>query len=272
MFRFLIVDDNENDALLISSMIEQDHIEHVRCEHCGSCWSALGWLNDKRHGTTDAILLDLNLPDSIGLETYRAVRKAAPDAAIVIWSGREDDRALRDQLIEEGASGYLDKGNVKSRQIYETLRDSVKLRKSFFRYTGSRDSEKKAQEYVDEVRSSRVTSPKDQAQAEALAASIRQSALTHQLFVQQGDILSNLLAEVKSLQHKSEQQQGKLDEVEETGRHTIVELEKTTEISLQNKKRLAMIGAVVAVGSYSLGESRETIMKLVASFFGVDLG
>jgi CheY-like chemotaxis protein len=47
----------------------------------------------------DAILLDLNLPDSQGLETLRPVTAVAPDAAVVVLTATDDagqaERALR---------------------------------------------------------------------------------------------------------------------------------------------------------------------------------
>lgn len=273
MFRFLIVDDNDNDALLISSLIEQEFSREAKCEHCTTRWSTLAWLDPERHAPFDAILLDLNLPDSKGLETFRVVRAAAPDAAIVVWSGREDERGLRDLLIEEGASGYLDKGQVNPRQIFETLRDAATLHRSSVRMSSEErqiieESERRARDYVEAVRKDESRGAHEEEQAMVMAAQIRQASTIHRLFAQQGETLGKLLTVVKSLQKRADDHDNKIAEVEETGRHTVVEVDKTQEETKRLDRRIKAIIAAVALGSFGLGEAREPIMKAIIQIFG----
>lgn len=60
---------------------------------------------------TDLVLLDIGLPDSHGMETLARVRTAAPDAAVVILMGQED-QTLAMQAVQAGAQEYLVKGQV----------------------------------------------------------------------------------------------------------------------------------------------------------------
>lgn len=126
LLRFLIVDDNRDDALMLTWMIEEQHARSVRCEVATSRREALEWLDPSKHEPFDAILLDLNLTDSQGLETFRPIRAAASRATpIVIFSGRDDERDLRDLLLQEGAESYFVKGNLTAADIFEALRDAV---------------------------------------------------------------------------------------------------------------------------------------------------
>lgn len=59
----------------------------------------------------DAILLDLSLPDSSGLETFKNVRSAASMTPVVILTYL-DDELLALQAVREGAQDYLLKGAV----------------------------------------------------------------------------------------------------------------------------------------------------------------
>lgn len=59
--------------------------------------------------TINVILLDLNLPDSSGLDTFYAVKKVSGDAAVVIVSGESDER-LAVSAVRSGAQDYIVKG------------------------------------------------------------------------------------------------------------------------------------------------------------------
>lgn len=56
----------------------------------------------------DTILLDLNLPDSQGIETLRRIKEVAPDRLIGIISGTHDEH-LAMQCLTQGASAFVPK-------------------------------------------------------------------------------------------------------------------------------------------------------------------
>lgn len=103
----LVVEDNATDTLLVC-----DELAHVATafvvQPCTHLNAALDWL---KRQTFDAVLLDLNLPDSDGLATFRALSLAAPGVAIVVLSHREDEM-LALQAVQAGAQDYLVKGQV----------------------------------------------------------------------------------------------------------------------------------------------------------------
>jgi len=74
------------------------------------CAESLGdFLRAIKYETFDVIVLDLNLPDSVGLETLDAVRQAAPDAPILVSTGTGDEQ-LAIEAVARGAQDYLVKG------------------------------------------------------------------------------------------------------------------------------------------------------------------
>jgi two-component system, sensor histidine kinase and response regulator len=70
-------------------------------------------------GTFDAVLLDLNLPDSMGLDTLHAILSACDLPTVVITSN--DDRNMAATAILAGADEYLVKGPLDARILGQTL-------------------------------------------------------------------------------------------------------------------------------------------------------
>ena len=59
----------------------------------------------------DVILLDLNLPDSRGLETFAKIQRIAPGLPVIILSGLADE-ALAVESVRAGAQDYVVKGSM----------------------------------------------------------------------------------------------------------------------------------------------------------------
>src|ERR1700682_4814078 len=62
------------------------------------------------------VLLDLNLPDSRGADTFREVLHRAPSVPVVVLSGRDDEEPAI-TAIHQGAQDYLVKGQFDGRQL-----------------------------------------------------------------------------------------------------------------------------------------------------------
>ena len=79
------------------------------------------------HFTDDnvgVIILDLNLPDSQGLETFRTVYRLAGHIPIIILSGTDDD-GMALQAVEGGAQDYLVKGDIGAQMLQKAVRYAV---------------------------------------------------------------------------------------------------------------------------------------------------
>jgi len=102
--RLLIVDDHPLFSEGLRLLLEQ-HYADLSCEHAATMSEALARLGSCNF---DLLLTDLNLPDSLGLDSLRALRQAAPQTPCVVISA--DDRAETVlAAIDEGAAGYVPK-------------------------------------------------------------------------------------------------------------------------------------------------------------------
>jgi signal transduction histidine kinase len=70
------------------------------------------------------VLLDLNLPDSHGADTFRKVLEKSPGVPVVILSG-QDDEALAMKALHQGVQDYMVKGDITSRHLERVMRYAI---------------------------------------------------------------------------------------------------------------------------------------------------
>lgn len=119
----LLIEDNPADAVLLRETLS---FQPVRIE-CASSLAEGFKLGAARH--FDAILLDLGLPDSGGLETISRVAAALPDCPIIVLTGMEDEEIAL-TAVSHGAQDYLVKGQTDARSILRTLHYAVDRRRA----------------------------------------------------------------------------------------------------------------------------------------------
>jgi signal transduction histidine kinase len=115
------VEDDEAHARLATLWLEgadQGRFSIVRVERLSEAVAELAG------NAVDAVLLDLSLPDSDGLETFRAARAHAPTTPVVVMTGNGDER-LALQAVQEGAQDYLVKGDIDGRLVVRALRHAI---------------------------------------------------------------------------------------------------------------------------------------------------
>ncbi|MBF0416254.1 MAG: diguanylate cyclase [Magnetococcales bacterium] len=104
----LLIEDNPAEAQLIREMIGEHNEQGLSLVCAPRLGLAIDQLNQSDF---DVVLLDLNLPDSMGLDTLNQVRSASDGVPVVILTGI-DDEELAMRAIQEGAQEYLVKGEV----------------------------------------------------------------------------------------------------------------------------------------------------------------
>src|SRR5262249_20343955 len=93
----LVIEDNPGDADLIRlRLVESKSDVDVSCVDRLS--DGLQSMADK---PPSVVLLDLNLPDSKGAETFRKVLSKAPGVPVVVLSG-QDDEELAVRAVHQG--------------------------------------------------------------------------------------------------------------------------------------------------------------------------
>jgi len=116
----LLIEDNPGDADLVRlRLVDGKTKVNVNC--VGRLSDGLAALKEKSPGV---ILLDLNLPDSQGAETFRKVLEKAPDVPVVILSG-QDDEELAIKALHQGVQDYLVKGAISSSGLDRAVRYAV---------------------------------------------------------------------------------------------------------------------------------------------------
>ncbi len=123
--KILLVEDSSVDARLVSGLLK-NATQATQCTHARNLNEALATLSDAE---IDVILLDLNLGDSSGYETFDQVRRAAPGAAILVLSG-SDDEELASRTVREGGQDYLVKGSFDGKLLLRAIRYAVERKTS----------------------------------------------------------------------------------------------------------------------------------------------
>jgi two-component system, cell cycle sensor histidine kinase and response regulator CckA len=122
----LLVEDNPGDARLVKGMLSRDENGGFTVNRVSTLAEAM---RDLAPGSeTQVILLDLGLPDGIGLESLRRIMPLAQDASVVVLTSYQDEE-LGIAAIREGAHDYIIKGQVDGRQLRRILRYSVERQK-----------------------------------------------------------------------------------------------------------------------------------------------
>lgn len=122
----LMIEDNRVDADLLREIFYAWKSDALVLADAASMAEAERTL---AMGGIDAVLLDLGLPDSKGLESLNRARTVAPRVPIVVLTGQNDE-SLAMQALQVGAQDYLIKGQIDTRGIVRALRYAVE-RKGF---------------------------------------------------------------------------------------------------------------------------------------------
>lgn len=126
VIRILLVEDNPADARLVEwalSEVVGCRFDVIRAERLSE---ALQCLDGPRF---DAILLDLSLPDSFGLDTISQIGIVAPTVPIVVLSGLLDDE-LAFEAVKGGAQDYLVKGQGDGYLIARSVRYAMERKRA----------------------------------------------------------------------------------------------------------------------------------------------
>jgi signal transduction histidine kinase len=116
----LLIEDNPGDADLIRLRLVEGKSD-MNISTVNRLSDALSSLEKK---SPSVVLLDLNLPDSHGAETFRRVLGKAPGVPVVVLSG-QDDEELATKAVHQGVQDYLVKGNFDSKQLTRAMRYAI---------------------------------------------------------------------------------------------------------------------------------------------------
>ena len=117
----LLVEDSPTDALLVEEALGQAGPARFVITQVSRLADALSAIDSSDF---DVILLDLGLPDSSGLKTFRAFQARATHLPVIVLSGLDDEETAV-VAVAEGAQDYLVKGRMTTGLLVRSLRYAI---------------------------------------------------------------------------------------------------------------------------------------------------
>jgi len=114
----LMIEDNPGDVRIAQVLLRDDPLVDYSFTTFDTLKASFVFLQDHK---PDIILLDLNLPDSHGPETFITLQEKCPDMPIVVMSGNVDQDAAT-EAVRLGAQDYLNKGAVDGPALSRVIR------------------------------------------------------------------------------------------------------------------------------------------------------
>jgi PAS domain S-box-containing protein len=117
----LLVEDEPAFAEMLGELLLVECGRQLQVSVASRLDDTLGHL---RRREWDLVLLDLSLPDCQGLETFAAIKRAAPLLPVIVLTGL-DDETVALQAVRDGAQDYLVKGRLEGHVLARAIRYAI---------------------------------------------------------------------------------------------------------------------------------------------------
>jgi diguanylate cyclase (GGDEF)-like protein len=128
--RILLLEDHPGDALLVRTLLAESSSRPPRVDTVATLEAARRRLAQV---TYDAVIADLDVPDSDGFGTLRQLFEAAETTPVIALTHCEDE-AFTINLLKNGAEDYLIKGQSEGRLILRTVRHAIERKEAERRF------------------------------------------------------------------------------------------------------------------------------------------
>ncbi len=122
--KILLVEDNPGDVYIIKDSLKTTGTNFI-VAHSSMLGDAIRLSAEQAF---DVILLDLGLPDSIGLETLKKILATKVNAPVIVMTGLDDEETAL-TAMKEGAQDYLVKNNLTPGNILRAIRYGIERNK-----------------------------------------------------------------------------------------------------------------------------------------------
>jgi PAS domain S-box-containing protein len=137
IIRILLIEDNPADSDLIKDLLEEAH--NINYELIVEITLCDGLLRAEKE-RFNILLLDLTLPDAMGLETFKIAHSRIKHLPIIILSGYNEEEIIL-QAMKEGVQDYVIKGSYNGILLWRSIKYSIerhnlkqKLKESEIKY------------------------------------------------------------------------------------------------------------------------------------------
>ncbi|MGN6246782.1 MAG: PAS domain-containing protein [Ginsengibacter sp.] len=121
----LIVEDNAGDYMILKEFLQQMKLPVKKMIHAVNMESVSPLIANTNF---DVVLLDLSLPDSMGIDSVIMMDRLLPKTAIVCLSGSAAEE-LAIESISLGAQDYLVKGDFDEKLLSKTIQHSIERKR-----------------------------------------------------------------------------------------------------------------------------------------------
>ena len=146
--RILLIEDDEGDADLIREMLSGQIGTYINIEWVNNLYKGIESVGK---GNIDLILLDLNLPDSQGFDTFLKMQSDVIKIPIIVFTGYKDE-TLGYKAVRAGAQDYLIKGNVDEHLLLRSIQYAVERHQLHQQLEEMRRKEQEAREQAELLR------------------------------------------------------------------------------------------------------------------------
>ncbi len=131
----LVITSNPADAKVIRESLAGSPGGSFEVEWVGRLSDGIDQLQGKK---STAVILDLSLPDSQGIDTFDRVSMVAPRVPILILSGPEEEEAAK-KAVQLGAQDYLPKNRLDSYALPRAVQSVMALKIAAEALVGDRE-------------------------------------------------------------------------------------------------------------------------------------
>ena len=125
-FNVLVVEDNPADQLLLEQMLLSSSLRITHIFFAPTIAQAKEFLINKE---IQLLLLDLTLPDSFGIDSFKSLRNLAQRIPVIILTGLSDSETALEAL-KQNAQDYLVKGEFNSNLLTKSIEYSIERKKA----------------------------------------------------------------------------------------------------------------------------------------------
>lgn len=119
--KILLIEDNPADAKLIDIYLKESYGNNYTLSTVDLLSKGLNLLNN---ADFDIIIIDLSLPDSSGIDTFKDVFAAADKKPVMVLTGLEDE-SVGINTVKLGAQDFLIKGKLNANGLKQSINYSI---------------------------------------------------------------------------------------------------------------------------------------------------
>lgn len=124
-FNVLIVEDNVADLFLLDQMLQKAQLP---IEHIFSAPTLQEATKILKEENINLVLLDLSLPDSLGIEGIKVITEVAPLTTVIVLTGMASSEVAL-EAIKQNAQDFLVKGQYNSDLLCKSIEYSMERKK-----------------------------------------------------------------------------------------------------------------------------------------------